>query len=88
MKDVESVDRRPAGCRRHVAGEDAQRRRFARPVRAEEPDDLPLGHLEADVVDRQGLTICLGQLRNGNHAGSFFSRCRGPRLRRCAGRDS
>src|SRR6185436_815770 len=50
--DVESVDRRVAFGRREQAAEDADQRRLAGSVRAEESEDLALRHFERDVVER------------------------------------
>ena len=51
VEDVEAGDDRLALGGRHVAGEDAHRRRLAGAVRPEEPEDFAPFDPEADVVD-------------------------------------
>ena len=57
---------RPLG-RRHVAGQDAHRRRLAGAVRAEEAEDLAALDAEADIVDGRDAAVALGEVLNLNH---------------------
>src|SRR5690606_1982450 len=50
--DPEPRDDRMARVRREEAGQDSQQRRLARAVRPQQPDDLPGGDREGDVVER------------------------------------
>src|SRR5258705_27316 len=65
-----SVDFRGALGRRDEAREDAHRRRLARAVRAEEPDDFAPSHFEADAVERAEISEALCQfIRIDHHIG-------------------
>src|ERR1700733_9203573 len=68
MEDVETVDGGAAAGWGEIAGEDFEGGGFACAVGAEESDNLSPGDLEGDMIHRQGLTVCLGQLSNRNHA--------------------
>jgi hypothetical protein len=68
MKDIKTIDGCPAAGWREIAGEDFERGRFSRAVGAEESDNLPSRHFERNMIHRQGLTVCLGQLTHRNHA--------------------
>ena len=50
-RQVVSTDERDAGCGRERGGEDRDRGRLARAVRAEEGEELAFTHGEADAVD-------------------------------------
>src|SRR5258706_9992104 len=70
VEDVEAVDGGGTARGREVAGEHAHGRGFAGAVGAEETDDIALLNLEADAIYGEGLAEDLGQIFNGNHAGS------------------
>ena len=52
LVDVEAPDRHLAAGLHDQAGEDVDQRRLARAVGAEQAEDLPARHVEADVVER------------------------------------
>ena len=51
--DVEPPDRRAAGGLGDQPRQNVDQRRLSRAVRAEQAEDLPFGHVEADPVERQ-----------------------------------
>src|SRR5262249_38464458 len=53
--------RRPAGARTEQPGEHPHRGGLPRPVRAQQPEDLPLSHLEVEALHRGPGTEALGQ---------------------------
>ena len=57
LHDVEIADAGAPGVRLEERGEDPHGRRLAGPVRAEQPEDGPLGHLEIDAVERPHLGL-------------------------------
>ncbi len=63
LVDVEAPDRDRAAGLVDQPGEDVDQRRLARAVGAEQAEDLPARHVEADVVQRPlAAGIGLGQL--------------------------
>src|SRR5271170_4451853 len=60
-RDVEALNASAPAGRRHQRGEDAKERGFAAAVRAEEAEDLTGAHLEAEAVEREALSVAMGQ---------------------------
>ena len=67
IEDVEPGDDRLALGRRHVAGQDAHRRRLAGAVRPEEAEDLAALDAEADVVDGGDAAVAFREVLNLDH---------------------
>ena len=66
--DVMAVDENPARSHRHRAADDADQRRLAGAVRAEEGENLAFGDLEVDRVQGdQARLIALGHGGDGYH---------------------
>ena len=67
VEDVEAGDDRFALGGRHVAGQDAHRRRLAGAVGAEEAEDLAALDAEADVVDGGDAAVAFREVLNLDH---------------------
>ena len=67
VEHVEARDDRLALRGRHVAGQDAHRRRLARAVRPQEPENFAPFHAEADVVHCGDAAVALGEMLNLDH---------------------
>src|SRR5581483_782323 len=91
-------DLRAAARRAHEPGCDLHERRLARAVRAEQPDELALPHLEIDAFQRLDRAVAFAQIVDGERARharqSTLPGCRAatwkapPPRRRSAGRRS
>ena len=65
-ENIEPGDGGAAGGRGEIASQDAHGGGFARPVGAEEADDLAGRHVEADVADRGIVAIVFRQIADVN----------------------
>src|SRR5437763_6125683 len=84
MEDIKAIDARPATGGRQITRQHLQRGRFSRAVWPEESDDLPFGHIKADMVNRQCLAVFFGQIFDRNHVSSFCNSAKS-RPRSCRG---
>src|SRR5271163_3594601 len=60
-RDVEALNAGAPASRRHQRGEDAKERRLAAAVGAQQSEDLTGAHLEAEAVERETLSVAMGQ---------------------------
>ena len=67
IEDVESGDDRLALGGRHVAGEDAHRRRLAGAVGAEKAENFAAFDAEADIVDGGEAAVAFREVLNLDH---------------------
>ena len=74
VEDVEPGDNGFAFGGRHVAGQDAHRRRLAGAVGSEEPENLAALDPEADVVDRGDAAVAFREVLNLDHKELLFLR--------------
>src|SRR5690606_5949003 len=67
LHDVAAPDGHRPARRQEIAGQDAQRRRLARAVQAQEADDLPLLDAGLDGTERSLLSVVLIELLYFDH---------------------
>ena len=66
-RDVMAQDQRAAFARQHQGGEDAEERRLAAAIRAQQAEDLGAVHIKADAVQRHAIAILVVEAFNADH---------------------
>jgi hypothetical protein len=72
-RDVAALERDAPGARALDAGDRADERGLARPVRADDGDDLARGHLERDALERLRVAVVEVEVLDGEHQTSVSS---------------
>ena len=67
LEDVEAGDLGGAGSGGQEAGQDAHGGRLAGAVAAQKAQDFALGNVEGDVVERDEVSVTLGQIADFDH---------------------